>query len=153
VHYQLNNLDSIFHQRYAGFATAPQDWWALVELLSPSLMDTLQGTLQTVHEQMKPATWLLDQVMLETLRALIAGGPGNVWLSQMQALATAQNIEEGRKTRQLLAASINAQNIAHAHEANLKLYSERLIHDVLENSQVPVVAYTGAGGRGKLGTY
>jgi hypothetical protein len=58
VHYQLGDLGEVFGGTYAGFELDPQAWW---DLLSPSTSDTLQGTLNTVHEQLQPTEWIHDK--------------------------------------------------------------------------------------------
>jgi hypothetical protein len=151
VHYLLPDIGAIFSGRYAGYATMPQDWWAMVELLSPSALDTLNGTLQAVHEQLNPLEWGLDTALLAALKGTIANPlQGNLSITQIQSMATVALIEELRKSRQLQGANLNAQNIAQAHHAHMQMYSERLLHDTLEGSLFPIPAY--AGGYGKFGS-
>jgi hypothetical protein len=146
VHYQLGNLPEIFAHKYPGYFGVHQDWWELLGVLSPSALDTLQGTLNTVHEQMKPAAWILDELMLGVLRGATAGAYGNLSVSQLQSMATSALIDELRKSRQLMGANINAQNVAQAHQINLQMYGEKLTHDYLEASAMDVVAYSGRTG-------
>jgi hypothetical protein len=154
VHYQLANIGQVFSGRYPGYWGLPQDWWSMLEVISPSVLDTLNGTLQTVHQQLNPLEWGLDTAMLAVLKGSIANPfGGNLSISQLQGMAMAHLIEELRKSRQMTGAATNAHNIAQAHHINLDLYSERLLHDTLEASQIPVVAYTGAGGYGTLGGF
>jgi hypothetical protein len=152
LHYLMPNLGEVFGNRYGRFGLTPRDWWDLVSIFSTTGLDTLQGTLQTVHEQLKPLEWGLDTALLAVLKGSIANpAQGNLSITQIQSMATAHLIEELRKSRQMMGANINANNIAQAHHINMEMYSQRLLHDTLEASVFPVTVYTGANGYRRFG--
>jgi P-type conjugative transfer protein TrbJ len=137
LHYQLTDLDQRMQERYPGFAP-PGEWWPAYQRWTMTSLDTLRGTLNTVHEQLTVAERLREEALLASLRAKTESAAGNLDVSQTGNMIDLQIIEELRKVRQLLGAFINAQNVAQAHEINLMATAQRVEHDLLENSVFPI---------------
>lgn len=133
LHYQLSTLDHTMQQRYPGFAP-PGQWWPAYQRWTTTSLDTLRGTLVTVHEQMKQAERLREETLLAELKAKTDSAQGNLDVTQTTNMIALQIVEEQRKIRQLLGALINAQNVAQAHHINREAVGERVQHDLLERS-------------------
>lgn len=147
LHYQLANLDQTMHERYPGYHN-PGRWIPKYTQWTTTSLDTLRGTLNTVHEQLKAAERLQEDALLAALRAKTDAAQGNLDVSQTSNMINLQIVEEQRKMRQLLGALINAQNVATAHQINLQASQERVFNDWLERAQRPVQPYSGVGGFG-----
>ena len=127
LHYQLSNLDALMQERYPGTRYAPPTvWWEDYQQWANTSLATLRGTLDTVHEQLRVEQRLREEQVLADLAAKTANAAGNLDVTQTGNMITAQVVEELRKTRQMLGALINADNVAHAHAINREAVSERL---------------------------
>jgi P-type conjugative transfer protein TrbJ len=150
LHYQLTDLNQRMQERYPGF-TPPGEWWPAYQRWTTTSLDTLRGTLDTVHEQLTVTERLREEALLASLRAKTESAAGNLDVSQTGNMIDLQIVEELRKVRQLLGAFINAQNITQAHEVNLRAASERIEHDWLERSLTSIPRYDGSYGFGLFG--
>jgi len=138
LHYQLSTLDQTMQQRYPGFEP-PGQWWPAYQRWTTTSLDTLRGTLVTVHEQMKETERLREEALLAELKTKTDNAAGNLDVTQTTNMIALQIVEEQRKIRQLLGALINAQNVAQAHHINREAVGERVQHDLLERSAaVPI---------------
>ena len=115
-------------------------------------MATLRGTLDTVHEQLRVEQRVREEHVLAELAAKTAHAAGNLDVTQTGNMITAQVVEELRKTRQLLGALMNAENVAHAHANNREAVSERLEHDARERSRIAIPTRNVGPGEGFLDT-
>jgi hypothetical protein len=122
-------LDAI----YFGFAEVPP-WWEIYPFWSGTTLNTLSGTLETVHYQLRPEQQIQEQALLEELKAKTQGALGNLDVSQTGNMITLQIVEEQRKLRQMLGATMNAQNVAAAHAITMEAAAQRIEHDWLERS-------------------
>jgi|GEM_PF-4487086 len=143
LHYQLPNLDALMQQRYPGYQyDTSTPWWPNVEEWSYTGLNTLRGSLDTVHEQLRPEQRAIEEGVLAALAAKTAAAAGNLDVSQTGNMIGLQVAQELRKLRQMVGALTNAQTVAQAHEIHLQAVSERVQHDLLANSDstVPMVA-------------
>jgi P-type conjugative transfer protein TrbJ len=101
-----------------------------------------------VHEQFKLPERLREDALIAGLASQSSSARGNLAVTQAGNAITLQVIEELRKVRQLLGASMNAQNVALTHHINLQASQDRIVHDWIERSQIPVSPYRGSGGFG-----
>jgi P-type conjugative transfer protein TrbJ len=147
LHYQLQNLDQQLRERYPGYVN-PGRWIPKYTQWTNTSLDTLRGTLDTVHEQLKVSERLREEAVVASLRAKTEGAMGNLDVSQTGNMIELQIVEELRKVRQLLGASLNAQNVTQVHQINLQASQERIMNDWIERSQIPVQPYHGTGGFG-----
>jgi P-type conjugative transfer protein TrbJ len=147
LHYQLKDLDQKMSERYPGYVN-PGRWIPKYMQWTNTSLHTLRGTLDTVHEQLKVQERLREEVVLASLRAKTEGAIGNLDVSQTGNMINLQIVEELRKVRQLLGATVNAQNVATSHQINLQASQDRVVNDWIERSQIPVPRYRGIGGFG-----
>lgn len=151
LHYQLANLDALMQERYPGTHYAPPTvWWEDYQRWANTSLATLRGTLDTVHEQLRIEQRVREEQVLADLAAKTANAAGNLDVTQTGNMITAQVVEELRKTRQMLGALINAENVAHAHAINREAVSERLEHDALERSRIAIPTRNVGPGEGFL---
>ena len=151
LHYQLANLDALMRERYPGYRyTPPTVWWEDYQQWANTSLDTLRGTLDTVHEQLRVEQRVREEQVVADLAAKTAGAAGNLDVTQTGNMIMVQVVEELRKTRQMLGALINADNVAHAHAINREAVSERLEHDALERSRVEIPTRNVGPGEGFL---
>jgi|SoiMethySBSTD1v2_1073268.scaffolds.fasta_scaffold55151_2 P-type conjugative transfer protein TrbJ len=151
LHYQLSNLDALMQERYPGTQYAPPTvWWEDYQQWANTSLATLRGTLDTVHEQLRVEQRLREEQVLAELAAKTANAAGNLDVTQTGNMITAQVVEELRKTRQMLGALINAENVAHTHSINREAVSERLEHDALERSRIAIPTRNVGPGEGFL---
>jgi type IV secretion system protein TrbJ len=147
LHYQLTHLDQELRTRYPGYV-APDRWIPAYQNWTATSLDTLRGTLNTVHEQLKEEERLKEEALLASLKGKTELAVGNLDVSQTGNMIALQIVEEQRKIRQLLGALMNAQNVATAHQINLQAAAERTEHDWLQRSVIDVVPYQGTSGFG-----
>ena len=143
LHYQLPNLDPLMRERYPGYQyDTSTPWWPSVEEWSYTGLNTLRGSLDTVHEQLRPEQRLHEEEVLAALKAQTEAAAGNLDVSQTGNMIGLQVAQELRKLRQMVGAQTNALAVAQAHEIHLKAVSERVAHDLLANSpsDVPTAA-------------
>ena len=153
LHYQLANLDVLMQERYPGTRYVPPTvWWEDYQQWANTSLATLRGTLDTVHEQLRVEQRLREEHVLAELATKTASAAGNLDVTQTGNMLTAQVVEELRKTRQLLGALMNAENVAHAHTINREAVSERLEHDALERSRIEIPTRNVGPGEGFLDT-
>src|SRR5262249_33350343 len=140
---QLPNLDPLMRERYPGYQyDTSTPWWPSVEEWSYTGLNTLRGSLDTVHEQLRPEQRLHEDEVLAALKAQTEAAAGNLGVSQTGNMIGLQVAQELRKLRQMVGAQTNALAVAQAHEIHLKAVSERVAHDLLANSpsDVPTAA-------------
>ena len=150
LHYQLPDLDQQMQERFPGYV-APPRWYPAYQQWTTTTLDTLRGTLDTVHEQLKPAQQAREDALLASLQAKSDGAQGNLDATQAGNMFVGQVVEEQRKIRQLLGAQMNAQNVAQARTITTHAAAERIEEEVLLVSHTPIPAYDQAGGFGLLG--
>ena len=150
LHYQLTSLDQEMRSRYPGFV-APGRWTPAYQRWTETSLDTLRGTLDTVHEQLQETERLKEEALLASLQNKTELATGNLDATQAGNMITLQIVEEQRKTRQLLGALLNAQNVATAHAINLQAAAERIEQDWLARSVIDIQPYRGTTGFGLLG--
>jgi P-type conjugative transfer protein TrbJ len=152
LHYQLQNLDTAMRQRYPGYAYEPPTfWWGDYEQWAGTSLDTLRGTLDTVHEQLRVEQRQHEEQIIGELADKTQNAAGNLDVTQTGNMIMVQVVEELRKTRQMLGALINAQNVTNAHVINREAVSERLEHDALVRSQIEIPVSNNGRGEGRLG--
>ena len=150
LHYQLPDLDQQMRARFPGYARPPL-WYPAYQQWTTTTLDTLRGTLDTVHEQLKPAQQAREEALLAALHSKSDGAAGNLDATQAGNMFLGQVVEEQRKIRQLLGAQMNAQNVTQARVITTHAAAERIEQDLLVASQKPIPAYDHAGGFGLLG--
>lgn len=133
---------------YPGFAE-PGEWWPLYEGWVTTSLNTLSGTLETAHYQLRPQRQFEEQLLLEELKNKTQGALGNLDVSQTGNMITLQIVEEQRKLRQMLGATMNAQNVAAAHRLTMEAAAQRIEHDWLERSVAEVNALPPSRGYGR----
>jgi P-type conjugative transfer protein TrbJ len=147
LHYQLQDLDHQMQVRYPGYVN-PGRWIPQYTGWTNASLHTLRGTLNTVHEQLKVAERMREEAVIAQLKLKTELASGNLDVSQTGNMINLQIVEELRKVRQLLGATLNAQNVATTHQISLQASQERVMHDWIERSQIPVQPYRGIGGFG-----
>lgn len=150
LHYQLPDLDQQMRERFPGYARPPR-WYPAYQQWTTTTLDTLRGTLDTVHEQLRPAQQAREDALLAALRSKSDGAAGNLDVTQAGNMFLGQVVEEQRKIRQLLGAQMNAQNVAQARVITTQAAAERIEQELLEASYRPIPAYGAARGFGLLG--
>lgn len=150
LHYQLPDLDQQMRVRFPGYARPPL-WYPAYRQWTTTTLDTLRGTLDTVHEQLKPAQQVREEALLAALQGKSDGAAGNLDATQAGNMFLGQVVEEQRKIRQLLGAQMNAQNVTQARSITTQAAAERIEHDLLEASSKPIPAYPSAREFGVLG--
>jgi type IV secretion system protein TrbJ len=150
LHYQLPDLDQQMQTRFPGYARPPL-WYPAYQQWTTTTLDTLRGTLDTVHEQLRPAQQAREDALLSALRRKSDGAAGNLDATQAGNMFLGQVVEEQRKIRQLLGAQMNAQNVTQARAITTQAAAERIEQDLLEASYRPIPAYGSARGFGLLG--
>jgi len=152
LHYQLQNLDATMRERYPGYGYEPPTfWWGDYEQWAVTSLDTLRGTLDTVHEQLRVEQRQHEEQIIAALADKTQNAAGNLDVTQTGNMIMVQVVEELRKTRQMLGALINAQNVTNAHVINREAVSERLEHDALVRSQIEIPVSNNGQGEGRLG--
>jgi P-type conjugative transfer protein TrbJ len=112
----------------------------------------LRGTLDTVHEQLRPEQQTREDALLAVLQAKSDGAAGNLDVTQAGNMLIGQVIEEQRKLRQLMGALINAHNVTAAREINEHAAAERIMQEwFAKGAEVEIKPLTGEGGFGRLG--
>jgi len=150
LHYQLPDLDQQMQARFPGYERPPL-WYPAYQQWTTTTLDTLRGTLDTVHEQLKPAQQAREEMLLAALHRKSDGAAGNLDATQAGNMFLGQVVEEQHKIRQLLGAQLNAQNVTQARTITTHAAAERIEQDLLVASQKPIPAYDHAGGFGLLG--
>src|SRR5262245_57664484 len=60
--YQLPNLDPLMQERYPGYQyDTSTPWWPSIEEWSYTGLNTLRGSLDTVHEQLRPEQRMYEE--------------------------------------------------------------------------------------------
>jgi hypothetical protein len=136
LHYLRPQPGSALSATYPGFAEV-KEWWPLYQLWSTTSLDTLSGTLETVHYQLRPEQQEQEQRLLFEMQDRTQGATGNLDVSQTGNMIALQIVEEQRKLRQMLGATLNAQNIAASHHITYQAAKERVEMDLITNSGVP----------------
>jgi type IV secretion system protein TrbJ len=147
LHYQLPDLDQQMRERFPGYV-APPLWVTAYDHWTQTSLDTLRGTLDTVHEQLRPAQQAREDALLAALHRKSDGAAGNLDATQAGNMFLGQVVEEQRKIRQLLGAQMNAQNVAQAHALTTNAAAERIMQDWFERgaAAVTIRPMTGGGG-------
>jgi P-type conjugative transfer protein TrbJ len=150
LHYQLPDLDQQMQTRFPGYARPPL-WYPAYQQWTTTTLDTLRGTLDTVHEQLTPAQQTREEALLAALHRKTVNAVGNLDVTQTSNMFLGQVVEEQRKIRQLLGAQLNAQNVTQARTITTQAAAERIEQDLLKVSYKPIPPYGSARGFGLLG--
>ncbi len=139
LHYQLPNLDPLMQERHPGYQyDTSTAWWPNVEQWSSTGLNTMRGSLDTVHEQLRIEQRAHEEQVLAALAAKTEAAVGNLDVTQAGNLINLQTVQEVRKLRQMMGALINAQTVAQAQQIHLHMVGERVQHDLMENSVAPI---------------
>ncbi len=143
--YSLEELFSVYREVFAG--AVPMEEPIYEEVFgewTATTLDTLAATLDAVSAQ--AADYLSTQEQLAELQALADGAEGNLEALNVSNMLQAHVGQEVAKLNQVLAASVNAQNVYWGYRLNLDANREATQRWVLENGDQPFPPYTGENG-------
>jgi P-type conjugative transfer protein TrbJ len=105
--YNMQNLDSLFQQKYPGYA-ATHDYKQSYSIWSQTALDTMRGTLESAGMQSRQFD--SEQSALNQLSILSQSANGRMQALQVGNMIATQQVAQSQKLRQLVIAQINAQN-------------------------------------------
>ena len=143
--YSLEGLFEAYRELFEGAVAMEEPIYeeAFIEWTETAL-DTLAATLDSVGAQSRD--YLSTQEQLAELQALADGAEGNLEALNISNMLQAHLGQEVAKLNQLLAASVNAQNVYWGYLVTLDANREATERWVLENGQQPFPPYTGERG-------
>ena len=147
LHYQLADLRERMAVRFPGYVN-PGPMPAALEGMTNASLHTFRGTLLTAREQLKLSEQIREEAKIAALGAASRSARGNLAVTQAGNNINVEIIQELRKVRQLLGATMNAENVALSNQVNLHAASERVFADWVTRSAIPVNGYSGVGGFG-----
>ncbi len=143
--YSLEGLFAAYRELFVGAVAMEQPIYEEVfGKWTATALDTLAATLDSVSAQSRD--YLSTQSQLAELQALADGAEGNLEALNVSNMLQAHVAQEVAKLNQLLAASVNAQNVYWGYLVTLNANREATERWVLENGEQPFPPYTGEGG-------
>jgi P-type conjugative transfer protein TrbJ len=143
--YSLEGLFAAYRELFVGAVAMEEPIYEEVfGEWTATALDTLAATLDSVSAQSRD--YLSTQNQLAELQALADGAEGNLEALNVSNMLQAHVGQEVAKLNQLLAASVNAQNVYWGYLVTLDANREATERWVLENGEQPFPPYTGEGG-------
>ncbi len=106
--------------------------------------DTLAATLDSARHQ--GSEYSSTQEQLNEIRALADGAQGNLEALSANNMLQGHTAQEVAKLNQLLAASLNAQNVYFGMRLNIEASHEATLRQIVEEAREPFFSYPGNGG-------
>lgn len=144
----LMQVKQLLKKRYPGYVNPRVDWIPQYELGMNTMLSTQRGTLGTVQKQFELPERLREIAITLKLKEGVENAIGNMDISQQMARIMLQDVEEGRKLRQIIGATMNAQNVALTNQTALEAAGQKVFDDWILESQIAVVPFSGQGGFG-----
>jgi P-type conjugative transfer protein TrbJ len=152
LHYQLPSPGTTLDGIYKGFNTPTYSttwpWWNTYQGWTETAIDTQAGTLETVHYQLRPERQAQEEELLSELLDKSQNATGNLDATQIGNMITLQLVEEQRKLRQLLGATMNAQNVGEAQRLTKEAFAVRIEHDWVGRTVEEVGSFSESRGYG-----
>jgi hypothetical protein len=154
LHYLLPSPGTKLDGLYKGFNTPTYSdltlypWWDTYQAWTETAIDTQAGTLETVHYQLRPEQQAQEQQLLVELQNKTQNPVGNLDVSQTGNMIALQVVEEQRKLRQLLGATMNAQNLGEAQRLTKEAFALRIEHDWVGRTVEEVASFSASRGYG-----
>ncbi len=143
--YSLEGLYEAYRDLFAGAVpTEEPNYNEAFGQWTTTTLDTLAATLDAVSAQARD--YFSTQEQLAELQALADSAEGNLEALNVANMIGAHSGQELAKLNQLLAASINAQNVYWGYQVTLDANREATQRWVLDNGEQPFPDYLGEGG-------
>lgn len=143
--YSIDNLFETYRELFAGAVAMEEPLYEEVFLdWTVTALDTLAATLDSVSAQSRDYGG--TQAQIAELQALANGAEGNLEALNVSNMLQGHVAQEVAKLNQMLAASVNAQNVYWGYLVNLDANREATERWVLDNGEQPFPHYTGEGG-------
>lgn len=143
--YSTENLFTRFREVLVGYVPMePELYGETYGVWITTALDTLAATLDSVSEQSRD--YLATQEQIAELQALADSADGGLEALNVSSMLQAHVAQEVAKLNQMLAASVNAQNVAWGLEFTLRANHEATERWLIEESLGPFHVYDGEGG-------
>jgi P-type conjugative transfer protein TrbJ len=137
---------------YQGYLQPIEAWPVAYAGRSRAALDILGGTLETVHEQLKEEQQKQDTGTFVHIADFVAEAKGNLQISQLSAMIQIASAMQLIKTKHLLGATLNAQNVIAAHHLAREARGESFLATslMLAGAHTGLVSQYDPGARGSV---
>lgn len=143
--YSTDDVFHVFRQVNPGFVPmAPGEYGRFFGEWTTIARDTLGATLDSARHQSRE--YFRTQEQLGEIRALADAAEGNLEALNANNMLQGHTAQEVAKLNQLLAASLNAQNVYFGMRLNLDASHEATLRQILVDALEPFADYTGTRG-------